>query len=83
MAARNKDQRSDQDGGLSSSSNPTSLFKMSKLETEGLIHSAFKLTRHSRTQDLNTQLDTVMEEGQGRTGPSLTLSATALLRIMS
>lgn len=56
---------------------------MSKLETEGLIHSAFKLTRHSRTQDLNTQLDTVMEEGQGRTGPSLTLSATALLRIMS
>lgn len=59
------------------------LLQMSKLETEGLIHSAFKLIRHSRTQDLNTQLDTVMEEGQGRTGPSLTLSATALLRIMS
>lgn len=65
MAARNKDQRSDQDGGLSSSSNPTSLFKMSKLETEGLIHSAFKLTRHSRTQDLNTQLDTVDGGGSG------------------
>lgn len=56
---------------------------MIKLETEGLIHSAFKLTRHSRTQDLNTQLDTMMEEGQGRTGLALTLSATALLRIMS
>lgn len=82
MVARNKNQRSDQEE-LSSSSNPTSLLKMIKLETEELIHSAFKLTRHNRTQDLNTQLDTVIEEGHGRTGPGLTLSATALLRIMS